>query len=301
MTRFEIEAFLAVIRYGSISAAADHLFVTPPALSRRIQALEEELGYDLFHRGKGIRTVTLTQEGEAFVSVAEKWMNVCREALAISNLKQKPVLNLASVGSVSTYLLPNILRKIMSDENEYNLCFHMYHSFESYSYVESGLVDIALVSDDMYHRTVVTTPLFKEPFVLIGGPAWNGRERIHPTELDPRDEIWLPWNPEFSAWHDKWFDVSIYPKVQLDHMTLLEEFLVGKNYAIAPLMVAQRIKEQKSQAESVHICCLYDGPEDEIIYGLTLPGNERKAPLIRQFLELLKQELKMFEGVQGYL
>lgn len=294
MTRLEIEAFLAIIRHGSISAAADHLFVTQPALSRRIHALEEELGYDLFYRGKGIRAVALTEEGTAFVSVAEKWMNVCREALAISNLRQKPVLNLAAVGSVSTYLLPNIMRKIVSDENEYNLCFHMYHSFESYGYVESGLVDIALISDDMYHRTVTTAPLFKEPFVLIGGPGWAGREMVHPTELDPRDEIWLPWNPEFSAWHDKWFDVSIYPKVQLDQMSLLEEFLTGRNFAIAPLMVAQRIK-----AESVQVCQLKDGPVDEIIYGLTLPGNEKKARLIRHFLGLLKEELEKFDGEIG--
>ncbi len=126
-------------------------------------------------------------------------------------------------------------------------------------------------------------------------PEWMGRDAVHPAELDPRDEIWLPWNPEFSAWHDKWFDVSIYPKVQLDQMSLLEEFLTGKNFAVAPIMVAQRMK-----AESVHICRLEDGPEDEIIYGLTLPGNEKKEPLVRHFLGLLKEEAEKFEGIQCY-
>ncbi|MCI6886045.1 MAG: LysR family transcriptional regulator [Lachnospiraceae bacterium] len=296
MTRLEIEAFLTIIKNGSISAAAEQLFITQPALSRRIHALEQELGYDLFIRGKGIRTVTITEEGSAFIPVAEKWMHVYREALAISRLKQKPILNLSSIGSVSTYLLPNVLRQIVSDTNEYNLCFHMYHSFEAYSYVESGLVDIALISDDMYHRTVLTTPLFREPFVLIGGPEWTDRRSIHPSELDPRNEIWLPWNPEFAAWHDKWFDVTIYPSVQLDQMSLIEEFLTDRNFAIVPLAVALRLKKK-----SVQICRLENGPEDEIIYSLTLPANQKKAPLIRHFLQLFKEEICTLDGVQIYI
>ena len=44
MTELEIEAFLAIVRTGSISAAAQKLYVTQPALSRRIHALEQELG-----------------------------------------------------------------------------------------------------------------------------------------------------------------------------------------------------------------------------------------------------------------
>lgn len=287
MTRLEIEAFLTTIQYGSISAAAEHLYITQPALSRRLRALEQELGYELFTRGKGIRAVTLTEEGSAFIPVAEKWLHVYREALAISALAQKPVLNLAAVGSVSTYLLPGILRQIASEDNPYRLCFHIYHSFEAYGYVESGMTDLALISDAMYHRTVLTTPLFHSPFVLLGGPAWteraNAKKPIHPSELDPRKEIWLPWNPQFAAWHDKWFDASIYPKVQLDHMPLLEEFLTGDSYAIVPGFVAQRLRQG-----ALPVCPLTDGPEDETIYSLTLPGSQRKEPLIRHFLALLQ-------------
>ena len=44
MTEREIEAFLTIVRTGSISAAAEVLYVTQPALSRRIRALEQELG-----------------------------------------------------------------------------------------------------------------------------------------------------------------------------------------------------------------------------------------------------------------
>ena len=59
MTEREIEAFLTIVRNGSISAAVEVLYVTQPALSRRIRALEQELGYQLFIRKKGLRNVCL--------------------------------------------------------------------------------------------------------------------------------------------------------------------------------------------------------------------------------------------------
>ena len=54
MTFLEIEAFLSIVQHGSFSAAAEKLYITQPALGRRIRALEEELGYALFIRNKGV-------------------------------------------------------------------------------------------------------------------------------------------------------------------------------------------------------------------------------------------------------
>lgn len=48
MTNTQLEAFLTLCRYGNITQAAEHLFITQPALSRLIKSLESELGYTLF-------------------------------------------------------------------------------------------------------------------------------------------------------------------------------------------------------------------------------------------------------------
>ena len=72
MTKTELEAFLAVLQYGSISAAAERLFITQPAMSRRMKSMEEELGYSLFERGRGQRSVELTENGKEFVPVADQ-------------------------------------------------------------------------------------------------------------------------------------------------------------------------------------------------------------------------------------
>ena len=60
----DVRTFLAVATAGSLSAAARQLDVVPMQVSRRIAALEEDLGVRLFHRTT--RSLTLTAEGEAF-------------------------------------------------------------------------------------------------------------------------------------------------------------------------------------------------------------------------------------------
>ncbi|NNJ98626.1 MAG: LysR family transcriptional regulator, partial [Gammaproteobacteria bacterium] len=51
-----IQAFLSVSETGSFSRAADALFLTQPAISKRIRSLEQSLGVALFDRiGKSVR------------------------------------------------------------------------------------------------------------------------------------------------------------------------------------------------------------------------------------------------------
>ncbi|MCR4842297.1 MAG: LysR family transcriptional regulator [Eubacterium sp.] len=55
---------MAVVRYQNISKAAEQLYITQPALSRQISAMEEELSVTLFHRKS--RPITLTPAGQVF-------------------------------------------------------------------------------------------------------------------------------------------------------------------------------------------------------------------------------------------
>ncbi|MEO1679255.1 MAG: LysR family transcriptional regulator [Pseudomonadota bacterium] len=59
-----LRAFEAAARFGSFTDAASELGVTPAAISRSIRRLEEELGFDLFHRSH--RAVSLTDDGARY-------------------------------------------------------------------------------------------------------------------------------------------------------------------------------------------------------------------------------------------
>jgi DNA-binding transcriptional LysR family regulator len=66
----QIQYFLSIVKTGSFSAAADELYISQSSLSKKIIALEKELGVPLFDRSK--RKVSLTEAGEAFVDHSRK-------------------------------------------------------------------------------------------------------------------------------------------------------------------------------------------------------------------------------------
>lgn len=74
----DIRCAVAVARYGSITAAAEELYMAQPNLSRCIANLERDLGFTLFTRSK--KGITPTPLGEYFLSEAEKSISHLEEA-----------------------------------------------------------------------------------------------------------------------------------------------------------------------------------------------------------------------------
>src|SRR5438045_3953839 len=65
----QIEAFRAVVIHGSVSKAAERLYVSQPAVSRLIADLEQSIGFQLFNRGKGFQ---VSEEARLLFQEVEK-------------------------------------------------------------------------------------------------------------------------------------------------------------------------------------------------------------------------------------
>lgn len=298
MTQQEIEAFLAVAKLGSVSAAAQALYITQPAVSRHLRALEADLDCPLVVRGRGQRRVELTDRGRDFVQVAEKWRALWREAREVTGPGRARPLRVASVGSLSAYLLPPVFRDFIAPGRA--LTFYHYHSREAYDYVAQGLADIALISDHMYHPQVETIPAFRSRMVLLTGPGLDWPETVHPSALDPGRELRLPWNPEYDLWHAFWFSEAAAPRAVLDQMQLLEEFFSWRDlwpdsWAVAPAVAAAPLAKKLG----LTVRTLDSGPADEIIYYLR--GPRREEELVRAFLDCLDRELQKRPEVESLL
>ncbi|MDX1375601.1 MAG: transcriptional regulator GcvA [Burkholderiales bacterium] len=75
-----LRVFEAAGRHGSFKRAAEELHVTPSAVSHQIKALEEQLGFALFHRGN--RSLTLTDSGREYLGVVDSAFRELREGTA---------------------------------------------------------------------------------------------------------------------------------------------------------------------------------------------------------------------------
>ncbi|CVI71741.1 HTH-type transcriptional regulator GltR [Clostridiales bacterium CHKCI001] len=104
-----ITTFLKVAATQNFSKAAEQLGYSQSAVTIQMQQLEKELGTKLFERiGK---TVSLTSQGERFITYANEIVRVTNEAMAFATDRTIPegTLRIGSVDSLATAILPNLL------------------------------------------------------------------------------------------------------------------------------------------------------------------------------------------------
>lgn len=292
MTSFEIEAFLRIVETGTLTAAAEQLHITQPALSRLLSQLEEKMNARLIIRQKGVRSIRLTQTGQAFIPVAEKWRELFRETAAIQQEKTVCQLRISAVGSVASYLLSPIFQEFLLNNADIQLMFTVRHSYDSYLCVEHGDVDIAFVNDDFRFNMLEGQSLFRSPIRLL----YQGEllDPVHPSGLDAHKEVRLPWNRAFDIWHDNWFGPDTVSRVRLDQMSLLEQFLREPGaWAAAPAYVANRIAERVA---SIHVYDLLEGPPD-VVVSLLRRSHQNKETAER-FLAVLQEQLAGTDGIE---
>ena len=109
----KLKTFLSVAKYGSFKVAAEHLFLSPRAVSKQMNQIEAELGIKLFDR-KNNRT-SLTAEGKEFTITANDIVNTYNNALT----KIKTSLPLENSGTLkfgfSSSHQATILQSILGD------------------------------------------------------------------------------------------------------------------------------------------------------------------------------------------
>ena len=293
MTQLEIEAFLSVAQTGNVTKAADRLYISQPALSRRIKALERELGYELFDRKKGSRVTELTREGAAFLPLAERWRDLLTESRSVIEKSKRPVLRIGAVDSVNAYIMFRVYRRLMDNVEGIRLKILDNSSFGAYQLMEAHSLDLSLAAYPMYVKGISAVPLFSEEMRLIGDKKRFLEEAMHPSQLDVRQELYVDWNREFVQWHEFWFGNEVQPKVCTSKMAFLEKMLLeGGSWAIVPASVAAHMTRQFG----VNTCKLLEPPANRVIYLLRHLDYWDNS-LIRQTLAYLREALQQMEGV----
>jgi DNA-binding transcriptional LysR family regulator len=145
MEIIEIEAFLAISDTGSFTKAARRLHISQPAISRRIDLLEMDLGAPLFLRGRsGAR---LTPAGEAFLPFARTIIATVRDGInAVKEVTEenRGDLLLAIVGTLASTNLLESIRTFRREHRSIRLRLHTANSKGVSQLVRSGDSDLGL-------------------------------------------------------------------------------------------------------------------------------------------------------------
>jgi DNA-binding transcriptional LysR family regulator len=166
----QVEGFLEVARRGSVSRAAEALFITQPTLTARLHGLERELGAKLFLRTP--RGMRLTEAGHAWVPFAERAMRALvegRDALDQVMNASAGHLMIASAPAVSTYVLPALLEKFVAAHPRVEVSVRTGHSEDLVELVLREEVQLGL-GRQIHHPDLELRPFHKEVLVLVAAP-----------------------------------------------------------------------------------------------------------------------------------
>ena len=142
-----LQAFIAVARNGSFSKASEQLFVTQPAISKRVAALEEELGTQLFNRIA--RQISLTEAGKQLLPKAQDLVHQAEDMQRYaSNLNDDISGNLSIAIShhIGLHRMPPILKEFNLRHPKVQLDIRFEDSDQAFSAVEHGDIEFAVIT-----------------------------------------------------------------------------------------------------------------------------------------------------------
>ena len=168
----ELQAFIAVSDRGSFSMAAEALYITQPAVSKRVSTLETGLGITLFDRIG--RKINLTDAGKRLLPRAKQILLDIEDARrSISNLSEE-VSGTLTVGTshhIGLHRLPPVLRLFSENFPAVQLDMKFIDSEEAYEGVLHGALELGIVTlPPEPQRSVTTEIIWHDPLCFVVSP-----------------------------------------------------------------------------------------------------------------------------------
>lgn len=168
-----IEAFVAVCELGSVRAAAAHLHLTQPAISKRISTLETQMGHALFDRVR--RRIIPTEAGCAFLPHARRMLAEFEDGHRALDSLSKAVSGRLGLGlshHVGLHRMPPILRRYARDYPGVELDIAFLGSEAACDAVARGHLELAVITLPQPARSdLIQQEIWPDPMNVFVAPG----------------------------------------------------------------------------------------------------------------------------------
>ena len=158
-----LEYFLAVAREQNITAAAESLHISQPALSTQLKALETELGKQLLIRGvKGSRKVILTEEGMILRKRAEEMISLMRRTEEEITGSNETIAGNVFIGTGETEtvrLFAQVAKKMQQKYPDIRYHISSGNAEHVLEYLDKGLIDFGLLFTEIDPQKYEAVPV----------------------------------------------------------------------------------------------------------------------------------------------
>lgn len=182
---YQLQSFVTVISEGSMTGAADKLFLTQPAISQQIRNLEEELGVELLVRG--VRQIRPTLQGEVLYDFAKKILQLASQgeiAVKAMGAELKGQVRVGTLNSVGVQLMSPIVSRLLKYNPKLSISIDYAKGEELIKTFNNGDLDVVILPDTEteYGESLSMAEkkfLFREEMWLVG----TGKDTEMPKQI----------------------------------------------------------------------------------------------------------------------
>lgn len=280
----QLRGFCHVVQTGSISRAAERMFLSQPSVSLQIQALERELSVVLFERNGP--SLKLTPEGQTLYDLAQPLVD------GMDNLYESFVdrysnvdtgsMAIAAGPSIINYVIKDPIKEFSQDYSNVKLCISNMTWEESLRAVLNDEVDLAVTAQPENQEGVIYKQLFSFKTVVI-------LPRVHPLasvdkvtlEDVAKYPFVLPQNHKMTEYIFKQNKLALKLKVEVGGLDLVKRFVESG----IGLSIVSSICLESTDNLVVKEFSDYFPSRD---YGILLRKGRFLSPQVKSFIAILR-------------
>jgi DNA-binding transcriptional LysR family regulator len=178
LENFRVVVFRAVADQRSFRKAAEELYLTQPAVSLQIKALEEDLGVQLFDRTGA--HITLTEAGRVLLGYTQQVSSLLAQAehdIASLSGEHAGHLALGASTTIAQYVLPRLLGEFHREYPRVHPTLISGNTERIVEAVQSQKIALGFIEGPSRSRDVKTEPFLEDELVLIASTAHELAER----------------------------------------------------------------------------------------------------------------------------
>ncbi len=235
-----IKALIAIEKLGTISEAAVQLRLTQSAVSKRIQSLENELGYSILE--KDGRKVRLTSSGLQLLSKAKQLLYEIENLKDLAKDKKEREFTIGIADSIASSWGPSVIRKSLNQIPRLKLDIHVHRSTLIIEQLKLGRYDLGIVTGTALDKDLTWTPFLKEEMVLIGEHERGSNQPIITIEI--ASSTWKEIGPSISK-HNQ---LKNHPFLYVESFTAAAQMArEGFGLSLIPIGVARSMGIRSNQ------------------------------------------------------
>jgi DNA-binding transcriptional LysR family regulator len=161
----QMKYFIEIVEQGSLNKAAQHLYISQPALTKQLGILEKSVNCRLLIRTpNGIK---LTASGRYFYERSKVIISMINDTInKVEGFSSGNAIRIGALPNLITYFLPKYIDKFKSMNHEVFI-EAMNKNSELIAGLDDNLFNIVFVSDSIEKPNSVTIPLIVEPFFVV--------------------------------------------------------------------------------------------------------------------------------------